>query len=273
MVNAGMVPAGHGWEPPTFFRRPQLLCGNRHRRFGLLENGRYAFAARFSGIPIGVSEFTSAQRHYPIVFTGTAVQVPVVVTGLSGEENLFVTGQGDWQPGCYVPGLLRQYPFTLQPSADVESASLMVDEDCPRFVDARVNASARRLFDDEGEPSPLAQEMLGLCHAALAEAARTAMFTQALQARRLLPERSIDIRFQDGTRHAVAGCRMIDADAFLRLPRDVVVDWHGRGWLHAISLHLASQQNWSILVEMHAQHRAEGRRPDGEAGRNRPHDA
>ena len=57
-------------------------------RSGLTSPKGYEFAKGAVAVPIGISEFPLAARHYPIVFDATDL-VPVVVLGVKGGTNLF----------------------------------------------------------------------------------------------------------------------------------------------------------------------------------------
>ena len=55
-----------------------------------------------------------------------------------------------------------------------------------------------------------------------------------------------------GENYTLNGFRIVDEKVLRALPDATVVDWHGKGWLALISLHLASQNNWQKLLELNA---------------------
>ncbi|HEY4250314.1 MAG TPA: SapC family protein [Roseomonas sp.] len=253
-MDAPASPAQWPGVPP-FYRQPAVLDGDRHRNHGLLPDARYGFAAESTAIVIGVGEFMPALRHYPIVFTDAADPMPVAVTGLTRGRNLFVSSEGTWRPQHYVPGYLRRYPFILSPSADGETATLLVDEACPRFVDSSRHRHATRLFDDAGDAAAAAQEVMAFCHTAHQEQQRTVAFARALREAGLLAPRNVQIRTPGGGQHAVDGFQLVEEEKFRALRGPILEAWQARGWLDAIALHLVSQQNWLPLGELQDQRR------------------
>jgi len=68
-----------------------------------------------------------AQRHYPIVFTGTGKPYPAAVLGLRVDQNLFIGPDGRWVEGIYVPAYVRRYPFVFI-EAPEDKLILAIDE-------------------------------------------------------------------------------------------------------------------------------------------------
>jgi hypothetical protein len=250
-----------------FYQRPVALCGDAHRYRGLVPGGAFGFASKTVAIPLGAGEFFPAARHYPIVFSPGNQPTPLVITGLFEGHNLFVDGRGDWRADHYVPGYLRRYPFLLGGSAGAgpESAILVIDEACDRFADSRENRRVQRLFDDTGNTTALTQEAMSLCVAAYHEEARTAAFTRALHDAGLLVDSHVQFNTSSGQKQTVQGFRLVDNDAYRALPSATLSHWFSLGWLDAIALQIASQQNWNLLIAHHermtADHRASGDRP------------
>ena len=95
---------------PLFYKSPMLLRSGPNVRSGLTGPKGYEFAKGAVAVPIGISEFPLAARHYPIVFDATDL-VPVVVLGVKGGANLFVEADGSWRSRHYVPGYIRPIPL------------------------------------------------------------------------------------------------------------------------------------------------------------------
>ena len=96
---------------PLFYGTPLPVRFPEHRNLGLRADGHYRFAAASPALPLTVPEFAAAGRVYPIVFAQDEAAMPLAVTGLAAGRNLFVSPDGAWRPGCYVPAYLRRYPF------------------------------------------------------------------------------------------------------------------------------------------------------------------
>jgi hypothetical protein len=88
------------------FTSLEALDSTRHKalRLGTTD---YAFARDLTTVPLSLSEVVPASRSYPIVFA------PQALLSLRTGGNLFVTEDGRWPDGAYVPAHVRRYPFIL----------------------------------------------------------------------------------------------------------------------------------------------------------------
>lgn len=241
-------------QPPLFYRAPVLLRFQEHARFGVRPQADYLFAAEAAAIPLVAGEFAQAQRHYPIVFASDETAMPLAVTGITAGRNLFVDAAGAWTPGCYVPGYARRYPFIAVASDAGGPAMLGLDAASPRVSADAVRDGADLLFAADGAPTPVGRAAMAFCDAYAAEYEQTRAFAAALVAQGLLVERAMRINRPGGGEHVVQGFRLVDEAAFRALPAGVVADFHARGWLDLIVLHLASQASWHALVARAEEH-------------------
>ena len=242
----------NGFWPP-FYQRPIALCGDAHRYCGLVPRVAFSYVSKSTAVPLGVGEFFSAARHYPIVFSPGSQPIPLVVTGLFEGRNLFVDDKGDWRADHYVPGYLQRYPFLLRSGAGPASAILLIDEACDRFVNSRTHRRAERLFDDDGNATALTKEATSLCIAAYHEEARTTAFARALHDAGLLVASHVQLSLRNGQTQTVQGFSLLDNKAYRALPSATLLYWFSLGWLDAIALQIASQQNWKLLIAHHEQ--------------------
>lgn len=243
----GTHSSASGLQPP-FYQRPIALCGDAHRYRGLLPSGAFSFTSKSLAVPLGAGEFFPAARHYPIVFSPGPQPVPFVIIGFDG-HNLFVDNKGDWRADHYVPGYVRRYPFLLSGAgAGLESAILVIDEACNRFVDSRAERRAERLFDDAGNATALTKDATSLCVAAYHEEVRTRAFARALHDAGLLVSSHVQLNLCNGQTQTVQGFSLLNNKAYRSLPSATLSHWFSLGWLDAIALQIASQQNWNLLI-------------------------
>lgn len=235
---------------PLFYRSPEPLLTAEHGRAGLVSPGHaYGFAQSTNAVPIQLAEFALAARQYPIVFGGGADPVPVVVLGSARQSNLHVDEDGEWREGYYVPAYVRRYPF-IPITGGQGGMSLGIDTACDRYVaDCSDDNEAMRLFDDDGKAAPFVREAMRLCAEYNDAHAVTAGFCEALHEAGLLAPATLQM--VDGRR--MRGFRAVDAKALAALDDATVLDWWRKGWMDAIALHRASQQNWSTLVRLGAE--------------------
>ncbi|WP_454918248.1 SapC family protein [Xanthobacter sediminis] len=235
-------------QAPLFYRAPTLLRFQEHARFGVRPQADYLFAAEAAAIPLVAAEFVQAQRHYPIVFASDESAMPLAVTGIIAGRNLFVDADGAWTAGCYVPGYARRYPFIAMAPDTGGATMLGLDAASPRVSPDAARDGADLLFAADGTPTPAGRAAMAFCDAFAVEYEQTRAFAAALAAHGLLVERAARITRPQGGEHVVQGFRLIDEPAYRALPAEVVADFHARGWLDLIVLHLASQASWHALL-------------------------
>jgi hypothetical protein len=181
------------------------------------------------------------------VFAGDTL-LPVVILGLSDGENLFMEERA-WANGHYVPAYVRRYPFGFVSIPNSDRFALALDTASERLV--RDGESGEPLFE-KGEPSPLTRQALQFCEAYQAEFQATQAFMVAVQQHDLLTEKRADATLVDGRKYALDGFKIIDPDCFKDIDDAVIVDWHRKGWLALINLHLASLGRLSALMDRQA---------------------
>ncbi|MGI9377335.1 MAG: SapC family protein [Tsuneonella suprasediminis] len=224
---------------PLFYKALRPLDATQHAALRLKECG-YSFTAETPSIPIVVSEFAQASRYYPVVFAaGDAT--PLAVLGIE-HRNIFLDG-GRWAPGLYIPAYARRYPFGFLRIEGSDRYLLGVDFDC----DGLVEAGGEPLFEN-GRPSAITQRALGFCEAFRSEAEATAEFIRALGTRDLLVDRRADIVLPDGRNLALDGFKVVDRERFAALDSPTLTEWHGRGWLALVTLHLTSLDRFQELL-------------------------
>lgn len=231
---------------PLFFREPAILSASHHKHWRL-RNGNYAFAAEAVSTPISVSEFAVAARDYPILFTAE-MAAPIALLGLK-DRNLSMR-DGEWIDGLYIPAYVRRYPFGAVRVKEGEPPVLMIDTASDRLLqdEAAEAEQAVSLFDEE-KPSAYTQRMLSFCEQFHQDALRTDAFGKALLEADILVERRADVTLPgEGGKLGVSGFRVVDPKRFAELPDETVLDWHRKGWLGLVHLHLASLDRFKALI-------------------------
>src|SRR5690606_38641113 len=97
---------------------------------------------------------------------------------------------------------------------------------------------------EDGSATQVAKDMLKFCEAYHQQHLVSEAFVAAIQEADLLVAKNADMTFRDKSTYQLRGFRIVDPERFRALPPAQVADWHAKGWLNAIALHLASQQNW-----------------------------
>lgn len=235
---------------PQFYSKPVLLRFEEHKTAGVTRPDGFAFAGGAIAVPIGIGEFAAVQRHYPIVFSAGDNHSPLAVLGMREGQNLFVEADGSWKKNSYVPAYVRRYPFIVIDADAGEKQLLAIDAGSERFAaDAAATEGAMRLYDDAGEPTDAAREAMTFCHAFHQEYLASKAFVEALDAAGLLTENHARLDLPTGST-VLNGFMSIDEAAYRRLHPETLAEWHAKGWLDLVALHLASAASWANLLEL-----------------------
>ena len=144
------------------YKQPEILTYESHGKLGITPSEQsFDFVKNERAIPLTMVEISSAQRHYPIVFSNVDNPVPMAVLGLPGGGNLFIDENGRWDPDCYVPSYLRCYPFAFAAQEDgsralvLDRAAETIQENSrfPFFVGEEPSAEVRAVMQFVGELS------------------------------------------------------------------------------------------------------------------------
>lgn len=236
-------PAGYGAVIP--------LDKARHAGLGLVPDLDYRWCAQMNAITVSVAEFARAALDYPIAFVRDPVSglpLPVAVLGLQ-PQNLFVTAEGRWRPGTYIPAYARRYPFCIAdvPARDAEPARRLVCVQEDRL--AKVDAA---LFDEKGEPTSAWQPILGLLEAIEGAREQTRLLSERLEALGLLSPFDALALPKGGQHMRLQGLLRVDEEKLRGLPAGDVRALLSKGFLRAAYAHLLSLENFSRLLDMTA---------------------
>ncbi|AMM85977.1 SapC family protein [Martelella sp. AD-3] len=236
---------------PLFYSAPQVLRFEDHKDLVLERKQDFSFAAKANAVPLSPAEFVPASRHYPIVFVkGDPLPTAVAVTGLKEGQNLFVDSAGAWQAGVYIPAYVRRYPFILIQSEDKSQTVLGFDEGCDRIKPADEAENGSALFAEDGKAGEATAPMMEFCNSFHQASLRGNDFAKALKEQDLLVDKQVNMSFANKSHYRLDGLLVVDEDRFRNLPQDVLIDWHKNGFNDAVVLHLASTQNWQVLLEL-----------------------
>lgn len=234
-----------------FYERPVPLNANEHRGLRLAPpGGDYGFASGTNSVIVAGVEFIEAAKEYAIVFARTRDDaiVPAALLGLRTSQNLFVDDRGTWN-ARYIPAFVRRYPFLVGPAGGEGESTVYVDQ-AYRGFDA---ADGEALFDQQGEPAPALQKVLGFLHEYREHWAQTERFVQRLRELDLLMGLSARLNFADGRSLSHAGFLVVDEQKLLALGDARALRLFRSGELAWIYTHLASLTNLSRMLDLMAE--------------------
>ncbi|MFT7132823.1 MAG: hypothetical protein ACI81O_001535 [Cyclobacteriaceae bacterium] len=225
------------------YHQPEVLTNDAHGLMGITPSDRpFDFVKNERAIPLTMVEISSAQRHYPLVFSDMENPVPLAVVGLPGGGNLFVNEQGQWDPEYYVPSYLRCYPFALA-AQDDGSRALVLDR-----ASTTITENARYPFFVDAQPSAEINAVLQFVGEYEQERKRTAEFCQLLVKHDVLSHLQANYNVEGSDEQQVLATYVgIDVKKLNALDSSVINELHQSGWLAPMYLMHYSMQCWRSL--------------------------
>ncbi len=234
-----------------FYRQPELLNHQAHGSLGLRRPERpFEFARGARVLPLTLGEIPSAQKHYPVIFSGLDNPVPLAVVGRDEDVNLFIDENGDWERGMYVPAYARCYPFALVPRSDDQFA-VIID----RAADIVTDDPEQPFFDGD-KVTPETQSMMDFCASYDAETKQTADFGRRLKELGLLAGQQVTRTASDGAAESFASYVAVDSNKLNEIEESALRELFKSGYLAGVFAHLFSLKNWQLIIERH--HRRTG---------------
>jgi hypothetical protein len=204
---------------------------------------------------VAAAEFGDTCKEFPIVFVkagkdeqGNDEIAPIAVFGLVQNQNLYVAGTR-WR-AHYMPAVLRVYPFAIG-RLDAERFAICLDTSF-----SGVGTEGQAIFEADGKPTKLLEDVRTNMEAMEAEIQRTRLLGKKLQELGVLADMRFDATLPDGRSHTVDGFLTVDEKKMQDLPDNVVGELHRTGVLALIHHHWVSMGNMRRLVDWHVERQA-----------------
>jgi len=233
-----------------FYDNPEPLSREMHGNLGIGRVDKpFGFAKQGHVVPLTVAEFGLASLSYPVIFAGDKKQ-PLAVMGLTAGQNLFVTDDGNFEPGAYVPAYIRRYPFVLANDEQAERMIVCIERSAQIF---REDGAEMMLFDEKGEPSEYTQNAIKFCEDFETERRRTEQFVALIDELDLWETKRAlyTPNNPDGTQgqpQVIADYFGVSEEKLRAVPADKLVELRDSGALEKIYNHLASLIGWDRLI-------------------------
>ncbi len=225
------------------YKQPEYLNREDHANLGWTSPAKpFAFAREIMSVPLVASEISSAQKHYPVIFTGKENAVPMAVLSVMKDRNMFVDAQGQWDSNSYIPSYLRRHPFAVA-KGDGDQFAVVIDRSCTGITEDPTFP-----FFEGDALSERTQSIVDFCGSFEAERTRTREFSTRLAELGLLSEQTASHPDKDGNPKQIASFFAVDMEKFSALPAEELASMHTSGFLSFIYAHLFSQENWSRLM-------------------------
>ncbi len=239
---------------PTY----QALSKKAHAGQRLKGHSSFAFADGDALAPLVQQELSKACMELPIAFVQIGENLtPMAIQGFEPGKNLRVAPNGQWL-GKYIPALYRGYPFALLPDQNGKLA-LCFDGDSQLVNEAEGEA----IFDAEGKPSQVVQNVLNFLNQIEQNRALTQRLCQSLADHKLLQPWPITVQTEDGTEKTIQGLLRVDEAALNQLGSTALQGLQRSGALAIAYMQLLSMQHLATIANL-SRSQAKYRKEQGE---------
>jgi hypothetical protein len=251
MSNTDRTDIGQITGNVLFYSKPEPLAPELHGKLGVRRmDGPFGFAKVGHAVPLTVGEFQLAAVTGPIIFVGDE-KLPIAVMGLNANENMFVSDDGVFEPGVYVPAYIRRYPFVFANDEGQNRMVLCVD----RAADFIVEGGDMPFFEADGQPSEYTKNCIEFCNNFEMERQRTQSFVQLLKDLDLFEPRTATFtpNNPDGTTgqpQTIAEFFAISEEKLAKIPAEKLAELRDNGALPQIYAHLLSLVGWDRLIAL-----------------------
>jgi hypothetical protein len=190
------------------------------------------------------AEFRDLQACYPIVFAqdGNGSYDAIALLGFEQGENLFL-GPNGWDAPV-IPLTVERQPFMIGRGDEL---SVHIDLDSPRVRDGGTEGEA--LFLTYGGTSEYLERISSVLRTIHDGLAASRAFVAALVELELIESFVLDVELDDGSQNRLAGFYTINEDRLAQLSADQLAALHGKGYLQAIYMAVASLAQFRALIQ------------------------
>jgi hypothetical protein len=190
------------------------------------------------------AEFRDLQACYPIVFAqdGNGSYDAIALLGFEQGENLFL-GPNGWDAPA-IPLTVERQPFMIGRGDEL---SVHIDLDSPRVRDGGIEGEA--LFLTYGGTSEYLERISSVLRTIHDGLAASRAFVAALVELELIESFVLDVELDDGSQNRLAGFYTINEDRLAQLSADQLAALHGKGYLQAIYMAVASLAQFRALIQ------------------------
>lgn len=205
------------------------------------------FCRSINALALSFTEFNTAARDYPIVFTsadGGKTYAPVIVLGLADEQNLFVDAAGEWDVATYLPAFVRRYPFCI---SRLQLKGGQRSERVVCIASSYLDPRGMPLFDAAAKPTPQWQEAERLLQEYENDLDTTAQMCALFGDLDLFSPFTFQVMQDDAPSLTLQGMHRIDEDKLKALKPGKHKTLVTRGLMGKIYAHIHSLENFTRL--------------------------
>lgn len=221
-----------------------LLNNIDHKDLRIIAGHAPGLDSEVAWVPTFADEFRALQAHYPLVFRraddGVGFEA-IALLGFEAGENLFLR-DGRWDAAT-VPLLHARQPFYI--GRDGDELLIQVDLDHPRVS----RSEGEPVFKTHGGNTDYLERVSAMLSDIHTGMQHNAGFIEALVRHELLEGFELDVEFDSGARHRLAGFFTIHEERFASLDGAAIAALHRDGHLGPIWFALASLSHFRDLID------------------------
>jgi len=228
------------------YKSIKLLNSEKDLHLKLTPLNSFEYAKEKGQVAITLDEFFRASKSQPIIFTKSKENeyFASVLLGVEKESNSFITDDGGWQKGEYIPTYIRRYPFIFV--NDNSKLAVAYDSNCKNLNTKEGNA----LFDKDANETPYLIEIIKFMDSFQHNSLMTSKFIKELDELNLLEDVKASLKI-DGKTFGFTGFKRVDEKKLEELEDETVVKLVKSGSYKFIMAHLISLGNFEKLISLH----------------------
>ena len=230
----------------NMFKSPNILSKANKIKISPLKD--YKHAENFGFIIVTQDELSLVCKTYPIFFAKDNESVlPIAILGLEKDKNSFLDDKYRWDEDCYIPSVIRCYPFGVATIGgkenEQESLSIAYDE----AYDGLNQKDGKDMFNKDGELSEFGDKIRNFVQNTYASIHKTKLNLKLLSDLDLL--KSVDVNIDKGSKkYKLQSMLQIDTDKLNTLKDNELLALIKGGTFSAIYAHTISLSNINAIA-------------------------
>ncbi len=238
---------------------PTILDSAKHRQTRIITSRGAEFGESVHFVPVIADELHRLVLEYPVCLikdNDTGRFGLSALLGFEPGENLYLEGRA-WD-ATYLPLHVRRQPFMIGVAGETgttptaENTVITIDVDSPRVSES----DGERLFTDDGSRTPYLEDMSRLLSTLVPGIQTTEAYIDALADRDLIAPFQLSVSFAGGEQQKFDGLYTAHDEKLRELTGEALDALHGKGFLQAGFLMLASIGNLQKLIDKRNARRA-----------------
>ena len=223
----------------NMFKSPNVLSKGKAIKMSPLKD--YNHSKDFNFIVISQEEAPIAAKTYPIFFAKDGENVlPIAILGLEKNKNSFIDKAGKWEDRCYIPSVIRCYPFGV--------ATLSGKDGAPSTLSIAYDEAYAGIFNKDGALSDFGAKIKKFVENTYSSIERTKKSLKLFSDLNLL--KTIDVNIdKGGQKYKLEAMLQINTERLNELKDNELLALLKCGAFNVIYAHMASISNISLVAD------------------------